>query len=144
MSEPEKKTLKSKAGSSIEPNPKLKKILLERAAGNELPCAVAFKISKDQRVSMDEIGKVADFLKIRLIKCQLGLFGYKPEKKIVKPITVIRKSLEEKIISSADKGKISCKDAWRIASDLDINKLEVGNACETLSIKIGSCQLGAF
>ncbi|MBW1897639.1 MAG: hypothetical protein JRI61_01120 [Deltaproteobacteria bacterium] len=144
MSGPKKKSWEGKPNPSKEPNPELKKVLLEKAGENELPCAVAFKISKDQSVSMDEIGMYADFLKIRLTKCQLGLFGYKPEKKIVKTVTTISKSLEEKIKSTAHDGKISCKAAWQIASDLDINKLEVGNACETMSIKIGPCQLGAF
>jgi len=140
----QKKSWEGKSNSSKEPNPELKKVLLEKARENELPCAVAFKISEDEHVSMDEIGNVADFMRIRLIKCQLGLFGYKPEKKIVKTLTTISKSLEEKIKSEAHDGKISCKAAWQIASDLDINKLEVGNACETMSIKIGPCQLGAF
>ena len=144
MSGPKKKSWEDKPNSSKEPNPGLKKVLLEKAGENELPCAVTFKISKDQRISPDEIGMAADFMKIKLIKCQLGLFGYKPEKKIVKALVTITKSLEEKIMSSADNGKITCKAAWLIASDLGINKLEVGNACETLSIKIGSCQLGAF
>ena len=144
MSGPKKKSWGGKSGSSKEPNPELKKVLLEQSRKNELSCAVAFKISKDQIVSIDEIGKAADFMKIRLIKCQLGLFGYKPERKIVKTLAAISKSLEEKIKSIAHDEKISCKAAWQIASDLGINKLEVGNACETMSIKIGPCQLGAF
>jgi hypothetical protein len=144
MSVPPKKTWKEKSNSSKEPKPEHKKILLEKTKGNELPCALAFKISKDHGIPMDQIGIAADFLKIRLTKCQLGLFGYKPEKKIVKTLTAISKSLEEKIKTTAYEGKISCKAAWQIASDLDITKLEVGNACESFSIKIGSCQLGAF
>jgi len=138
------KTWKDKSNSSKEPNPELKKILLEKTKENELPCAVAFKISKDHGIPMDQIGIAADFLKIRLTKCQLGLFGYKPEKKIIKTTAMISKSLEGKIKVAISDGKISCKVAWQIASDLDINKLEIGNACETLSIKIRSCQLGAF
>jgi len=144
MSGPKKKSREGKPNSSKEPNPELKKVLLEKARENELPCTVAFKISKDHRISPDEIGMAADFMKIRLIKCQLGLFGHKPEKKIVKNAATISKSLEEKIKSAAHDGKISCKVLWQIASDLDINKLKIGIACETMSIKIGPCQLGAF
>jgi len=39
-----------------------------------LPCAVAFKISKKLKVSPGEIGDMANKLKIKISKCQLGCF----------------------------------------------------------------------
>jgi len=139
-----KKARKEKTNFPQEPDPELKKILQEKTKGNELPCAVAFSIGKDHGIPIDQIGMAADFLKIKLTKCQLGLFGYKPGKKIVKTTAAIDKNLEVRIKKASPEGKISCKAAWQIASDLGIGKLEVGNTCETLSIKIGACQLGAF
>lgn len=40
----------------------------------KLPCAVAFKIAKELKVSPQEIGETADKLGIRIVKCQLGCF----------------------------------------------------------------------
>jgi LAO/AO transport system kinase len=55
----------------------------ERSLGEELkassvegrlPCAVAFKISKKLKVSPREVGDMANKLKIKISKCQLGCF----------------------------------------------------------------------
>ena len=39
-----------------------------------LPCAVAFKIAKELKVSPREVGETADKLGIRIARCQLGCF----------------------------------------------------------------------
>jgi hypothetical protein len=41
-------------------------------------------------------------------------------------------------------GRLSCAVAWRLADGIGIRRLEIGQACETLGIKIHTCQLGAF
>ena len=40
----------------------------------KLPCAVAFKIAKELKVSPQKVGETADKLGIRSAKCQLGCF----------------------------------------------------------------------
>ncbi len=40
----------------------------------KLPCAVAFKIAKELKVSPREVGETADKLGIRIARCQLGCF----------------------------------------------------------------------
>jgi len=40
----------------------------------QLPCAIAFKIAKELKVSPREVGKTADKLGIRIVQCQLGCF----------------------------------------------------------------------
>ena len=40
----------------------------------KLPCAVAFKIAKELKVSPQEVGKTANELAIKIGKCQLGCF----------------------------------------------------------------------
>ena len=40
----------------------------------KLPCAVAFKIAKELKVSPQKVGETADKLGIRIAKCQLGCF----------------------------------------------------------------------
>ena len=39
-----------------------------------LPCAVAFKIAKELKVSPREVGDAANRLSIKLSSCQLGCF----------------------------------------------------------------------
>ena len=40
----------------------------------KLPCAVAFKIAKELKVSPREVGQTADELGITIANCQLGCF----------------------------------------------------------------------
>lgn len=123
---------------------RIKDQLDRRAKNKKLPCAVAFKITDDINVSPAEVGKTADLLEIELVKCQLGLFGYTPEKKIVKPKTSQNQDLESAIGASLVDGKLSCEKAWEIARNFDVPKMDVSAACEALNIKITPCQLGAF
>lgn len=43
-------------------------------ADGKLPCPVAFKIAKDLKVSLQEVGQAADKLGIMICNCQLGCF----------------------------------------------------------------------
>ncbi len=54
------------------------------------------------------------------------------------------KELEEKIKSSLVNGKLPCAVAFKIAKQLKISPKEVGEACNQISVKISSCQLGCF
>jgi hypothetical protein len=90
------------------------------------------------------VGKAADLMNFKLIKCQLGLFGYQPQKKIVKPRDSIKEDIKNAVSSALGQGRISCKDAWDIASRLNVSKMTVSSACETMGVKIKNCQLGAF
>jgi hypothetical protein len=90
------------------------------------------------------VGKSADLLNLRLNKCQLGLFGYQPNKKIVNPREEADRELKDAISGSLTEGKLTCKAAWDIASRLGVPKMTVSSACEAAGIKIAACQLGAF
>ncbi|MBW1730699.1 MAG: hypothetical protein JRH08_04365 [Deltaproteobacteria bacterium] len=116
----------------------------EKSLDNEMPCAVAFDIAAQLKVEPSEVGFAADYLELRLVKCQLGLFGYKPQKSIVKPSENVPPLLEQAIREQLVDGRLPCKHAWAIASKLGLRKMEVSSACETLGIKITACQLGAF
>ncbi|MBA7672641.1 hypothetical protein ES703_80825 [subsurface metagenome] len=39
-----------------------------------LPCAVAFKIARELKVSPRDVGEAADRLSVKLCTCQLGCF----------------------------------------------------------------------
>jgi hypothetical protein len=115
-----------------------------RAVEGKMACAVAFSIAADLGVAPEEVGFTIDILEIRLIKCQLGLFGYTPQKSIVKPAQSVPEEMEESIRSSLINGKLPCAAAWDIAPEMGIGKMAVSSACETLGVKIRPCQLGAF
>ena len=117
---------------------------MRRAKNNELSCAAAFKISAELNVSPAEVGKTADLMEISLVKCQLGLFGYTPEKKIVKPKAAANPDLANAIRDARVDGKLPCESAWEIARRFDVSKMTVSSVCEQLNIKVKPCQLGAF
>lgn len=125
-------------------NKEIKDQIIRKAKNNELPCAVAHKIAADLNVSPAEVGKTADFLEVMLAKCQLGLYGYTPEKKIVKPEAAENPDLASVILDARVDGKLSCEKAWEIARRFDVSKMKVSSVCEQLKIKIKPCQLGAF
>ncbi len=115
-----------------------------RMKDGEIACAVAHAIAEKLKVSPAEVGLTADMLNIPIVKCQLGLFGYKPKKKIITAKKDIPEELKNEIQRNLEAGKLSCKKAWEIAKRLGIRKTEVSSACEGLGIKITKCQLGAF
>lgn len=133
-----------KHGSGEKPDPAVAEAVTEAAEGGKIACAQVFSIASEQGVSPAEAGKTLDLLKIRLIKCQLGLFGYEPAKSIVKPAEKVSPELETVIRSRLTDERLPCVQAWQIANELNLTKLEVSCAAETLGIKVKPCQLGAF
>jgi hypothetical protein len=125
-------------------DPKIEAELLDKTVNGRLPCAVAFDIASRLSVAPAEVGITADLLNIKLSKCQLGLFGYQPENKVIRPDRATEGSLKEAIWEAQLDRHLSCESAWAIAARFRVGKLAVGNACEALGIKIRDCQLGAF
>jgi hypothetical protein len=144
MKQQKGKKFAEKHESNAQLNEEIKDHIIRRAKNNELPCAVAFKIAADLNVSPAEVGKTADLLEMMLVKCQLGLFGYTPEKKIVKPKAAENPDLTSAILDARVDGKLSCENAWEIAHRFDVSKMNVSSVCEQLKIKVKPCQLGAF
>lgn len=130
--------------SNAQLNQEIKDHIVRQTKNNELPCAVAFKIAAELNVSAAEVGKAADLLEMMLVKCQLGLFGYTPEKKIVKPQASENPDLTSAIQDGRVDGNLSCENAWEIARRFDVSKMKVSSVCEQLKIKVKPCQLGAF
>ena len=87
---------------------------------------------------------IVDLISYRLVKCKLGLFGYKPDKKIIKSVKTANQNLKNTITDNLVEGKLACKIAWDIASRFNVNKTTIGGICEDMNIKINECQLGAF
>ena len=143
--DPGKKGVPKQAGTSPAPiDAVLKEALQRQARKGELPCAVAFKLASDLRRPPAEIGAAADALCIRLVKCQLGLFGYSPEKKIVQAAPAEDPAMETAIRDKLENGRLACRRAWEVAVAFQVTRMAVSAACEAIQIKIKPCQLGAF
>jgi len=133
-----------KHSADRETDPRVIGALKQRASAGGVPCAVAFKIASELDVAPGLVGKTADLLELRLKKCQMGLFGYEPDKRIVKPAETVSEELETFIRNGLTDNRLSCEKAWGIAKKLGLTKMAVSSACERLGIKINACQLGAF
>jgi len=133
-----------KHGPDAKADPVIEDKLTENAKNGNLACAVAFKLARELGVSPAEIGKTVDLLNLRLSKCQLGLFGYQPQKKAVKAKAPENRQMEEAIRNALKDERLSCSDAWDIAVRFKVPKMTVSGACESLGIKIKPCQIGAF
>ncbi|MBN1850623.1 MAG: hypothetical protein JW932_18785 [Deltaproteobacteria bacterium] len=130
--------------ADLKVKPEILEAVREKASGQEISCAAAFSIVDDLQVTAREVGAAVDINEISIAKCQLGLFGYGPEKRIVKPADHVSPDLEKAIREVLTNNRLSCKDAWELAKRFGMKKMEISSACEALGIKIQSCQLGAF
>jgi hypothetical protein len=125
-------------------NQKIVDALTSAVSDNTIPCAVAFRVAAELNESTGEVGFTIDTLEYTITKCQLGLFGYGPKKRKVKPADSVSPALEEAIKKALINDRLPCASAWGIAERLGLVKLSVASACETLGVKISPCQLGAF
>jgi hypothetical protein len=115
-----------------------------RTSDGEISCASAFEVAAEQNISPSEVGLSLDLLEIPIVKCQLGLFGYRPKKRVVKPARNVSEKMETAIRTALVGGRLPCASAWEIADRFRVGRMEVSSACETLKIKVSDCQLGAF
>lgn len=133
---------KHPAGSS--PDPAIAGALSERGSDGQITCAAAFRIAEDLGVAASAVGETADLLEYRIIRCQLGLFGFTPDKKIVGPADTVSDAVRNHLEAAAGAGHLDCASSWEIAKELGLEKMAVSAACERLGIRITECQLGAF
>jgi hypothetical protein len=125
-------------------NPEIAEAVQKKASKGEISCAAASGIAKDLVIPPQEVGFTIDALEISIVKCQMGLYGYRPERRALKPAEAVEKDLETALRGALLNGRIPCATAWDIAARFGLAKMEVASACEALKIKISSCQLGAF
>jgi hypothetical protein len=110
----------------------------------KIECSIAHKIAATSAVEPSAVGIAIDLLEGRIVACQIGLFGYGDQKKAAKAADHVPTELQTLITKSLTDNRLTCSDAWRIAEEAGLSRLEVANACESLKIKIIRCQLGAF
>jgi len=116
----------------------------EKISENRISCAEAHGIAVNLKVDPAEVGTAIDLLEVRIIKCQLGLFGHGKEKNILALPDKIDPEIEPAILSSLVNDRLSCYAAWDIAKRFNVSKATVSAVCEKMRIKISPCQLGAF
>jgi hypothetical protein len=126
-------------------NPAIADAIEQRADEGRITCAAAHAIAAQQGCPPKTVGINIDLLEKRIAQCQMGLFGHGSKKgKAVNGSTAVTAELEEAIREAMVDGRITCKAAWDLAKRLGLTKMDVANACETLSVKVSKCQLGAF
>ncbi|MDD9304807.1 MAG: hypothetical protein HUK40_21685 [Desulfobacter sp.] len=114
------------------------------AKQGQLFCASAHRLAKVLGQTPAQIGIQTDLMELCIAHCQLGLFGYFPDKKKINPKVNVSKALELTIFNTQKNSRLSCRQCWDIAKAHGISKLAMGSACEKLDIRIKPCQLGAF
>jgi hypothetical protein len=111
-----------------------------------IPCASASAIARECGVAASAVRDVADDMGIRVSECQLGLFGYEAygEKRWVRPLASVPRSLEVGIRAACREDRLPCADAWGLADASGLPRLLMGSIVETIGVRIVSCQLGCF
>jgi hypothetical protein len=125
-------------------DPRIAEAVKAKAVGGEFSCFQAERLAAELQVPMSDIGIALDLLEIRIAQCQLGLFGYSPESRIVKPASSVSPELEKAIRQALVNNRLPCIDAWSLAEAKGLKRMAVAEACESLKLKVKPCQLGAF
>jgi hypothetical protein len=134
----------AKHPAGTQTDPAIANAIKDNLKGTHLSCAAAHRIAESLDAAPSDVGINVDLLEGRIMKCQLGLFGYGKEKKCVKPAETVQDGLETAIRSELVDNRLSCLKAWQLAQQLGLTRMNISEACETLGIKIKPCQLGAF
>ena len=116
----------------------------EKISEKRISCAEAHSIAAELSVAPADVGAAVDLLELRIIKCQLGLFGYGKEKSIPVLSDKINPDIELAIKSTLINDRLPCSTSWEIAKRFNVSKPMVAAVCESMKIKISPCQLGAF
>jgi hypothetical protein len=116
----------------------------EKMSEKRISCAEAHGIAVNLNVDPADVGTTIDLLEVRIIKCQLGLFGYGKEKNIPPLSDQINPAIKSAIKSSLVNDRLACLTAWEIAKKFNVSKPMISAVCEVMQIKISPCQLGAF
>jgi hypothetical protein len=144
MTHKDKGSYAKKRFPELKLNPEIAESVKQGSSDGKISCAAAFKVASKLKATPGEVGLTIDLLEIPVIQCQLGLFGYGPPDKRIRAAETVPPALGAAIRESLVKDKLPCASAWEIAAKFKMAKREITSACETLKIKISSCQLGTF
>jgi len=119
-----------------------------RLDDGKLACAAGLEAAEALGVAPIEIGRTADRLRIRLTRCELGLFGQAGAVKGWESGGVaslpVPGGLEAALLAARnERGEIDCERVWREAERFLVPRLQVAWVADRLGIRIRSCLLGA-
>jgi len=119
------------------------------AKDSQIPCAVAHKLAGEWGVTPEELGAAANEAGVRITRCQMGFFGYAPQKgmpgyAIVKPAEHVPDDLAAEVQAALVNGRLPCRAAWDLAHRHGLNYRQMGDVVEALGIRVKPCQLGCF
>ena len=120
-----------------------------RLEEGRLSCPAAIDAAAELNLPASEVGQAADALRVRLTRCQLGLFGYPGHAKgwAAGGVTTLSvpAGFEDALRSACDgEGRLGCAALWREADRFGVPRLQAGFVADRLGIPIHHCQLGAF
>ncbi len=122
-----------------------------RAAAQEdqLPCAVAHRLAGEWGVTPAELGAAANAAGVRITRCQMGFFGYAPQKgmpgyRVVRPAGHVPEELAAEVRAALVNGRLPCRTAWELAHRHSLSYRQMGDVVEALGVKVKPCQLGCF
>ena len=118
--------------------------IIQYCTNKTISCTKAFIAASELDIELLELGNLFDKMGIQISMCQLGLFGYHEHEKNIPSIEKDDNFIREEITKALQNGKLSCKQAWKIADKRKIKRSLITAYCEEMSIKISNCQLGAF
>lgn len=124
--------------------PEAIRMIRDAATDGTITCAAAHAIAASLGSTPAQVGTAIDLCEVRLIRCQLGLFGHEPESSVIKPADRVSEALGRALQEAAPGDRIACAALWSIAAGQGITRMDAAAACERLGIKIRPCQLGAF
>jgi hypothetical protein len=127
---------------------RLQQVILDRLEDGHLACNQAHAIGQALAIDPLDVGRAADEVRIRIFRCQLGLFGYGPKAegkhKIVHPMDDVPARLAACLRAEADEEGISCSAVWRVAEALGYKRIVASSAVEAMGLRVSRCQLGCF
>lgn len=134
-----------KIPDDFSPDESIRERFIQHVSDGKLACAEAFRLAREFNLPESEIGHYANLCDVHLEKCQIGLFGYGPcKKRLVEKKDHVDPDLVSAVKEKTTDGIIFCAAVFSISESLNIGKIDVGSACETLGIKIKKCRFGAF
>lgn len=119
-----------------------------RLEEGRLACAAGLEAAEALGVAPSEIGRTADQLRIRLTRCELGLFGHPGGVKGWESGEVAAlpdpEGLGEALLAARnERGEIDCERVWREAERFRVPRLQVAGVADRLGLRIRGCLLGA-
>jgi hypothetical protein len=114
-----------------------------------LTCQAAHLIAGELDADPLYVGDQATAIGARIVRCQLGFFGYAEKKgmpgyKIVRKLDSVPQAVAAAVRQAARDGEVSCAALWEIGHAQGISRSDMGNVTETLGVKVRPCQLGCF